>query len=242
MRILRMLFLFLFAAVSLRAQQQSVSLPMFNPIVCTPSLTGYVTGCSFITHTGTAVVIVLGAYDAVTGTSTLTDSQGNAISFDVASCTPYDDGLCAYHFQMAQSNVWETIQCQPHQCFAMTVLMYAGTWDFVTGNSGTYATENAQLGAQNGGNYDANWTEPIEAQAGDMLIGYSFSNTPCCGTPKPGMGFQMESSTGQFAIEDMLAPVSGVYIGTLTWKRADGYDTGGSHWIMGLACYRRRVQ
>jgi hypothetical protein len=40
------------------------------------------------------------------------------------------------------------------------------------------------------------------------------------------------------AVEDMIAPVEGIYIGSLLWKTKD-LDDGGGHWQMGVAAYRR---
>jgi hypothetical protein len=122
------------------------------------------------------------------------------------------------------------------------LFMYAGTWDFISGAIGDYANQNAALGAQNGEGYDKNYTMPVEAMAGDMLIGFSDANSTGGHLAKAGFGFQIEQSDGLMAVEDMIAPTEGVYIGSLIWKQNDGYDSGGTHWLMGVAVYRKRTQ
>jgi len=80
---------------------------------------------------------------------------------------------------------------------------------------------------------------PVEADQGDLLIGFSNPESYGVGTAKAGPGYQIEFSNGLFAIEDMIVPIEGAYIGALTWKMPNGTDGGGTHWVMALVQYRR---
>jgi len=72
-----------------------------------------------------------------------------------------------------------------------------------------------------------------------LLIAFSNTQASGPGLVKSGANYQIEFSNELLAIEDMLTPVEGIYIGALTWKNIDGTDTGGSHWVMGLVQYRK---
>ncbi len=138
----------------------------------------------------------------------------------------------------------DTISFPANTVSSAVVFMYAGTWDFIKGVQGDYANENAQLGGINGQSYDGAWTEPVEFVAGDLQIAWTSESQIGMALPKPGEGFSVEFNNAlpnqvAFAVEDKITPVDGVYIGSLTWKDATGGDTGGGHWLMGLAGYRR---
>jgi hypothetical protein len=55
------------------------------------------------------------------------------------------------------------------------------------------------------------------------------------------MGFNMEYTNGSFAVADMIAPVPGVYIGSMQSNNIDGTQGGGSHWLLGIAAFQRTV-
>lgn len=123
----------------------------------------------------------------------------------------------------------------------LDVLQYDGNWGFVIGQQGSYAAQNSPFpDCTNGGDCPYNWTLPVEVDAGNLLIAYSWSNSTGPGLATPGFGYNIEASDGFLVIEDMIAPVGGVpYFGSLGGRMSDGSPSGGSHWVMGISVYAR---
>lgn len=226
----RLIFLLLLA-LPLCAQQQSLGLPSSIPVHC-----GTVSSCTYpLVYPSTTGIVVM----TQTGTATLADNYGDTWTKDF--CTNYDNGNCIFstHFNVPYPTSL-TVTFPSGPSYHIYMLTYSGTWNFVLGQQGTYNNQNAPFpDCTNGGNCPYNWTLPINADAGDMLIGWSNSNSSGAGLAMPGFGFNIEASDGYLAVEDMIAPIEGAYAGSLTWRNADGSSGGGSHWVMGLAQYRR---
>lgn len=175
-----------------------------------------------------------------TGSATLTDSIGDVWSRD--QCTAYDSGDCIFstHF-VNQNNSGVNVTFPAGTGNNVWMLTYNGIWNFDSGQYGTYADQNYPFpnDCTNGGDCPYSWTLPVDAVPGALLIGFANAQSSGPGLARAGFGFNIEASDGIFAVEDMITPVSGIYIGNLEWRNADGTDAGGSHWLMGVAEYRR---
>ena len=230
MRVLVALILIAIAAGSLAWGQQSFSLPKYPAIHCS----ALQNNCYFpLVYPGTTGIIVARQAQGVS----VTDNHGNTYVQD--QCTNYDNGDCAFHVQFTvQENVQVSFSGGAYDVY---MLLYDGTWDYVKGQIGDYSTQNYPFSdCTNGQSCPYYWTLPIETDAGNLLI--SWGNANAAGTQlfKPGFGYTMEGSDGVFCVEDMIAPVGGVYFGNLESRLPDGSENGGSHWLMGLAAYKRR--
>jgi len=221
-------------------QIQSIGLPMRVPVYCfTPPDGPATSACTFQAFAGNTGVIISHSDH---GGGSFTDSQGNiwtqrfALPFD-------DDALYDTHFMQSGPDTITIINNQvfpPNYGNFIIILIYEGQWSYVGFNWGSYDTLNSVFSdCRNGNNCPYNWTLPLEADPGDLLIGFSDPESYGPGLAKPGSGYQVEFSNGLLAVEDMIAPIEGAYMGVLTWKNLNGSDSGGSHWVMGLAQYRR---
>jgi len=224
-----------------QAPAQSIGLPWERtPTYCvTPSSPSAppITSCSFYTFAGSTLVAIVHP-----GPPTIVDSQGNIwtkrFSFPFTSDAIYDTQITQ---QNPDTITFANLSPYPeNQGNFIIVLMYKGLWNYVGSQFGSYAGQNSPFSdCTNGNNCPYDWTMPIEADAGDLLIGFSNPEGSGLGVPKPGFGYQIEFSNGLVAVEDMIAPIEGPYIGAMTWKDANGSDSGGTHWVMGLVQYRR---
>lgn len=236
MRACKALALFLLislAAIFLHASPQSLSQPSRLPVHCF----GAQNNCMYpVVLPGSTGIIVTRRSEG----AALTDSLGNVWTQD--QCTTFDNGDCAFstHFNVPYpvQNVKVTFPAGTGQ--DVYLFVYEGLWNFSGGGYGTYDQQNSAVGCVNGQGCAYDWTLPVATDSGALLIAWSNPNTYGAGVARPGLGFNIEASDGTFAVEDMIAPVEGVYIGSLTWKNADGSDGGGSHWLMGLAAYTRQ--
>lgn len=222
----------LLLAVFLGAQQQSIGLPYRAPIYCS----GPAGNCAYqLVYPGTTGIIVARQAGAVT----ITDSMGNVWTRDW--CSPFDNGDCVFstHFSVL---AYDKITFPPNTGYEVFLLLYNGTWNFDSGQYGTYADQNYPFSdCTNGGDCPYSWTLPVDANAGDLLISWANSNVSGAHfVPHPGLGWSVEGNSGTFAVEDMLAPTKGVYIGALEWQNPDGSDNGGGHWLMGIAEYKKQ--
>lgn len=216
---------------------QSLSHPATLPVYCH----GNVTTCTYpLVSPGNTAVIVATQTSAATLTSWygLTWTRDFCISFD---------GDCVFHAPLNvpyPTSLQVTFPQNPNNFYRIMMFTYKGTWDFVLGRQGNYA---AGSGGGNtpfpdcaGGDCPYNWTLPVAADPGDLLIGFSNYNATGPGLASPGMGYTVEASDGFLAVEDMIVPKRGPYIGSLTWLAPDGSENGGSHWLMGLAQFRKQ--
>lgn len=231
----RLAFLLLFA-LPVCAQNQSLSLPLRTPVHCAPE---YNQTCLYPgVMAGMTGIIV-----ARETTGTITDWLGDTWVKDVT--VPFN-GNSIYHtiFTISYPSS-DQLTFPAGQGNDVWLLLYSGTWAFDVGITNSYAGQ-AQIppdcmnvNGQPVGDCPYNWTLPIAADAGELLIAWSDNNATGKLLARPGPGWSIEASDGTFAVEDMLAPVEGPYIGALTWKSPNGAETGGSHWLMGLAAYKR---
>lgn len=208
---------------------QSISQPSREPMHCTAN------PCKITVLPNTTQILV--ATQASSGT--ITDSLGGTWIQDF--CTRFDNGICQFHAQFNYSYPIGDVLTFPNGFAHIFVLQYAGALTFVIGQQGAYDAQNAPFpDCTNGQDCPYDWTLPVEPDAGNLLIAYSFANSTGPGLPTPGFGYNIEASDGFLAIEDMIAPIGGVpYIGSLTWRMPDGTPSGGSHWVMGIGVYAR---
>lgn len=220
---------FLIASLFFRFPQ-SISQPVAVPTHCTAS-----TECKIIMLPNTTAILIA----KESGSGTIIDSLGGAWIRD--ECTPFDNGECIFHAQLnAPYPIGDVLTFPAGGYPDVYILQYEGLWNFVVGEYGTYNDQNSVFpDCTNGQNCPYDWTLPVEADAGNLLVAYSFPNSSGPGIPKPGLGYNIEASDGFLAIEDMIAPIEGVYIGSLIWKNSDGSSGGGSHWLMGIGVYAR---
>jgi len=224
-----------FFPFSLASSQQFIGLPASVPTYCSTVIGGpAITTCPFRTlagHTG----IMIGHFNH--GGGNIIDSQGNLWTQRVA--TPFDDDtIYDTYFTKDGPDYITVINNQVFPASLgnfIVVFVYDGIWNYVGNAEGDYKNQNAPFSdCANGGNCQYNWTMPVEAEAGDLLIGFSDSNNSLSvGVPRPAAGYQIEFNNGLFAIEDMIVPLEGTYIGSLKWE----FIT--SHWVMELVQYRR---
>jgi len=209
------------------------------PVYCftPPDSNATTSTCTFYAIAGNTGIVIAHAGFSIT------DSQGNAWTQDFMTREFLTDTVYSVHFTQTGS---DTITFLNKQVFPanygnfIIVLMYEGNWNYVGSQFGSYNDQNSVFGdCANGQACPYNWTLPVEADPGDLLIGVSNPESYGPGIVKAGAGYQIEFSNGLFAIEDMIAPIEGAYIGALTWKMPNGSDGGGSHWVMGLVQYRR---
>lgn len=228
---------FLFLALPAMAQQQSLSQPAMVPIICS----GQATTCTYpvIAPGNTGVIVALRSSGI-----NITDTYGDIWTRNF--CVQFDgDCIFSTHFnvQYPSGNDVVTFSYNPSGSQTIIMLKYAGLWNFVLGQQGTYAAGSAGGNAPfpdcPAGDCPYNWTLPVAADPGDLLVSWSNSNATGPMLAEPGLGFDVEASTGFLAVEDMVVPKEGPYIGALTWRLTNGLGTGGSHWLMGLAQFRR---
>lgn len=215
--------------------QQSISIPIVAPSHCTRA-NGQLQDsgeCKVIMYPGTTAIIVA----KESGSGTITDSLGSIWLRDF--CNPQDNGECIFHAQLNAPYPIGDVFTFPSGGYAdVYIFQYQGIWNFLIGQSGSYSSGNAGGNTPfpdcPGGNCPYNWTLPVEADAGNLLIAYSFPQSSGPGIPKPGLGYSIEVNDGFLAIEDMIAPIGGVYIGSLTWTNLN------SHWLMGIGVYAKQ--
>jgi hypothetical protein len=179
--------------------------------------------------------IIMARFSSV---ETLADSIGNVWTRD--QCTNFT-GDCAFSTRFnIPYPMGDTITFPPGEGTDAYLLIYDGTWNFDSGSTGDYSISNSAFPSDctNGQDCPYSWTPPLDAVPGALLIAWADANSTGKGIASPGFGFNIEASDGTFAVEDMIAPLKSVYIGSLEWKNADGSDSGGSHWLMGFAEYR----
>lgn len=233
---MRLLILSLLFALPVCAQNQSLSLPLAVPVHCAPKQN---IPCVFRGALAGRTGIIVGRETI----GALTDTLGDTWTKDVT--VPFN-GNSIYHTNFTIAYPSPTaITFQPGEGDDVWMFVYDGSWKFDVGITNSYAGQ-AQIppdcmsiSGQPVGDCPYNWTLPIAADAGELLIAWADNNATGLLLAKPGPGWWLEASDGKFAVEDMFAPVEGPYIGALTWKFSDGTNTGGSHWLMGLAAFRR---
>lgn len=218
----------------------SIALTTGVPTYCdiAPNTSGSSSCFSFGGRGTTGVMVIRGMTSP--SPATLTDSSGQVWTYRF---TNRFSGLNLYDtYWPTDSQVFGytvTFPSWTSRSFVM-IAMYQGKWNYINSNFGDYAGQNYPFAeCVNGQDCAYSWTEPIEADPGDLLIGLAHANSSGPGLAKPGFGYQIEFSDGIFALEDMITPVEGAYIGALTWKSYNGYDVGGSHWTMALAHYAK---
>jgi hypothetical protein len=175
------------------------------------------------------------------------DTEGSTWIKDF--CVSFDND-CIYHTIPAQQLYPsdEYIKFAPGEGYSAVVMLYAGTWAFDQANCGSYAIAGvAACAGQNtpfadcppGGDCPYWWTLPVEVDAGELLIEWGNSAATGPGVIVPGFGYNLESSDGKFAVADMIAPIAGVYVGSMQANNPDGSQGGGSHWLLGVAAFQQ---
>jgi hypothetical protein len=216
--------------------QGTMSLPFRAPVYCMGKVgAGVVNACSypFVLPNTTGILICRQCQ-----ASPPVDNHGDVWHQD--QCSPFDNGDCAYstHFNVSYETGGPTVTFPAGEGFEVFLLMYSGNWTFDQGQIGTYDQQNSAFSdCTNGGDCPYHWTLPVEVDPGELLITWDNANTYNSGIAVPGFGWNIEGNGGNFAIEDMIAPVRSSYIGSMQWNDLTGYNGGGSHWLMGIAAY-----
>jgi hypothetical protein len=239
---MKRLALFLLFAGTLHAQAPLMTLPARVPTHCVVPgkfLGNVPNSCKFITVPGMTVFVV-----TRTATGTITDSEGNTWTQDF--CVAYN-GNCIYHtFPNVQAfPELDTLTFPPNEGLEAVVLQYQNIgstrWTFDQAKQGNYQGNNSTFAdCTNGQDCPYWWTAPVEVQQGELLIEWGDSVASGPGIIVPGFGYNLEYSDGIFAVADMLAPVPGVYIGSMQSFNSDGSQSGGSHWLLGVAAYQQQ--
>jgi hypothetical protein len=210
-----------------------LSLPSRQPVACSAQ-----TGCFFLTYPNTTVFVVarFGAGGTVKGTlgETWTRDQ----------CGSYT-GTCIFHASFSST----LINCQP-SCAAgdklsfsgdqfsdVLILIYDGLWGFDAGNFGDYDNQNSAFpDCANGGDCPYAWTLPIDTEYGALIISWGEAGGQII---RPGPWYTFEGKGTYVFVEDLIAPATGVYTGTWMLRNPDGSESGGAHWLAGIAAYKR---
>jgi hypothetical protein len=227
---------FFLSALVLFAQTPTYQLSQPSRQVITCSGTANNCVYPWVINGNTGIIVATGA-----GSATLVDSLGDVWTRD--QCGISDNGNCVFstHFTVPYPIANVKITFPPNSGWEVYLLSYNGNWTFDQGNYGTYATNNSVFSdCTNGNDCPYSWTLPVEVDAGELLISFADSNANGLMLAQPGFGFNIEASDGHTAVEDMLAPTAGVYIGSLEWRFTDGSPSGGSHWLMTTAAYQKQ--
>lgn len=236
----RLLLLFVFFTASAYGQQQSISLPARVPVQCDGRISG---SCTYTVYPGMTGIMIASDTASGNGIASITDSLGNSWQRDHCDV----QGDCSWHMNFGSTipiyGKSDTITIPPNytntQGKHTFLLLYEGTWIFSgRGSAGRYSDPSPFPECPSGGSCPYNWTGPIYAEAGEMLIAWADSRETGL-LPKPTPPFYIEATDHVFAVEDMIAPVEGIYIGAMVWKKSDGSDWSSGHWDMGLAVYSR---
>jgi hypothetical protein len=211
-----------------------VSLPAKKPIACS----GPASNCLFLASNGyTSFIVARLAGQPITVTIGYGNVQtvkpdyvntftGDSIYHLAFTSLPYSSGVVVSFGKGAGLDVF--------------ILLYEGVWAYSKGAQGDYSNANDVFtDCTDGQNCPYWWTRPVVPQKGDLLISFANSNAVGCGLFRPGPGWTIEATSCIFAVEDKIATVEAPDIGSMYFSLADGSDSGGSHWLMALADYRR---
>lgn len=217
--------------------QQSLSLPFGIPVVCQPGFTT----CSFpLVVAGTTGMVL-----ARSAPSGIKDSLGNNWVRDY--CAPFTSD-CVYttYFPEALNHLGDTISFATGEGSSAILLMYPGKLTFKYAAEGDYSHSNADIVGAGCMNGDFScpywWAGPVDADAGDLLIFIADSHATFPGVPKPGADWHVEALTdgeSQVILEDLMAPVDGLYMGNMLILNSLGGVSGGSHWVAATLDYQR---
>ena len=230
--------------------QMSLSLPKVPPVNCKGNVAG---SCTYPkVYPNTTGIIMAPA----TGSGVFADGGATAVRDSLGSvwqrdyCANGNGGDCLWHTNFSSAIPWygwsDTITISPNyynsQGYDSFLFLYDGTWTFTgKASQGSYREVAPFSDCPVNGTCPYSWTGMVYGEAGEMGISWSNSRIPISAgfVPKANLGYSIEATDNTFAIEDMIFPVEGIYIGSLLWKNPDGVNGGGSHWQMGLAVYRR---
>jgi hypothetical protein len=221
------------ASCFISTQPQSLSLPILAPVACSAQ-----TGCFFLTRPNTTVMVIA----RFSGNGAITDDRGSKWTRD--QCVTFT-GDCIFHANYGafcgpggSCTAGVTLSFSGDQFQHVLILVYDGTWNLDAGNFGTYANQNSVFpDCVNGQDCPYAWTLPIETEAGALIIAWG-DGTP--GFVRPGPGFTLEGNASGVFAEDMIAPTTGVYIGSWMPRCTDGTEQCSGHWLAGVAAYKRQ--
>ena len=235
MKPLVLLFILASLLIATRPSVQPLSLPSRTPIFCSSQ-----SGCTLLTPPNSTAILIgrFSANGAISGTLGETWTRDQCVTYT---------GDCAYHANfgpfcgVGASCVGGTkLTFSGDQFSDILILIYDGTWNFDAGNFGTYANQNSVFpDCTNGGDCPYPWTLPIDTEAGALIIAWGECGG---GVVRPGPDFTLEGSGTYVFAEDRIAPATGVYIGSYMLRLPDGNESGGAHWLAGVAAYKRSVQ
>lgn len=222
------------------AQSQALSLPRQKPVTCSANGSPQ-TSCYFLMPPNSTAFL----FARFSASGQVTGSRGETWTRD--QCVTFT-GDCEFHanfgnFCSPSCLAGDTLAFSGDQFTDVIILVYDGTWNFDAGNFGTYANQNSVFpDCTNGGDCPYAWTLPIETEAGALIHSWGESCPPNSGgVIRPGPGFTLEARSTCLFVEDMIAPTTGVYIGSWMGRNADGTESGGGHWLAGVAAYKRQV-
>lgn len=212
------------------------SVPARKPIICS----GPANNCpAFIVTSGQTVIVVARLMRGQPIKVTVGYSAGQTVQPDYV--VPFNgDAIYHFSFGLLPYPTGVVVTFPRDTGYSVFLLLYEGTWSYSKGAEGDYANQNSVFpDCQNEGDCPYWWTQPIVPNKGDLLISFADSNSYFCGAFRPGPGWAMEAIDCNFAVEDKIATVEAPDIGSMYASNTDGSDGGGSHWLMGLASYRR---
>lgn len=219
--------LVLFFASPLAAQ---FSLPWSKPIACS----GPANNCAYppLTNGYTAIIVARLAGQPIT-------VYGQTVKPDFTG-TFTGDSIYHFAFTSLPSTSGINVTFPPGTAPDAFLLLYEGIWQYDKGASGDYARQNSAFpDCINGQDCAYWWTTPIVPEKGELLVAFGNSNATGCGAFRPGPGWTIEATGCIFAVEDKIATVEAPDIGSMYSSMLNGNDTGGTHWLMGLAAYRK---
>jgi hypothetical protein len=220
-----------------RSRSSFLSLPIRTTVACSAQA-----GCYFLTPPNTMAVVIA----RFSSQGTITDSRGDVWTRD--QCVTFT-GNCSYHTNFGSfcgvgvsCTTGVQLSFSGDQFSDVLILIYDGNWNFDAGNLGTYADQNSVFpDCTNGGDCPYAWTLPIDTEAGALILAWGESCPPNSGgVVRSGPGYTLEGKATCVFAEDMIAPTTGVYIGSWMGRNADGSESGGGHWLAGIAAYKKQ--
>lgn len=211
------------------------SVPARKPIICSGPANNCVWPAVTNGYTGIVIARIMRGQSITI--------QGQTVQPDYVGAF---NGNAIYHFaftSLPDYPVGVTVTFPENTGYKVFLLLYEGTWTYSKGAQGDYSNANSVFpDCQDGGDCPYWWTQPIVPDPGDLLIAFADANQRDCSAFGPGPGWTMEAVDCNFAVEDKIATVEAPEIGSMYQRALDGSDSGGSHWLMGLAAYSRTAE
>jgi hypothetical protein len=232
-------FLLAFVALALAifltpAKPQVLSLPVVTPVACSAQA-----GCSFMARPNTTAILIgrITGNGAITGSLKETWTRDQCVTF-TADCI-FHANFGAFCGVGNSCTGGDKLTFSGNAFSDVLILVYDGGWSFDAGNFGTYANQNSVFpDCKNGGDCPYSWTLPIETEAGALIICWGEAGGQVI---RPGPWFTLEGHATYLFAEDLIAPATGTYIGSWMLRNPDGTESGGAHWLAGVAAYKKKV-